>query len=118
MGLMRRTVFEGLVGPVVIVLDEVAGDGRACVVEAAVFVEPDFLFFETAVEAFDQAVAFGMVVRGTAVGDAELAQGLKEAGGGELGAVVGGGGERGGAAACNQTFEDRAFECGDGFLGA
>ena len=88
MGFVRRSVFERLVRPVVIVLVEVVGDGAACFFQRAVFVEPDFFFLEAAVEAFDQAVAFGMVVGGAAMGDAEPSEGSDKARRGELGAIV------------------------------
>lgn len=41
-----------------------SGDGIAGFFQRAVFVELDFFFLEAVVEAFDQAVALGMVVRG------------------------------------------------------
>jgi len=64
------------------------GDGLLCVVEALVLVDPYLLFFQTAVEAFDVAVAFGMVVGGAAVLDAEPVEGFDVARRGELRAVI------------------------------
>jgi hypothetical protein len=59
-------------------------------VEALVLVDPDILFFQAAVESFDVAVAFGMIVSGAAMLDAKPVEGLHVARRGELRAVVGG----------------------------
>jgi len=50
------------------------------VVEAPVLVDPDLLFFQAAMEAFDVAVAFRVVVGGSAMLDAEPVEGYDIAG--------------------------------------
>ena len=60
-----------------------------CVVEALVLVDPNLLFFETAVEAFDVAVSLGVVVGGAAVLYAEPAESFDITRRSELRAVIG-----------------------------
>lgn len=78
---------------VVIIFLDPQSDGPPCVVEALVLVDPDLLFFQAAVEAFDAAVSLGVVVSGAAVPDAEPAEGFDVARRGELRAVVRGQGK-------------------------
>jgi hypothetical protein len=84
-----RPVVESLVRPLMVVLVDPAGDGVAGFGERLVFVKPDFLLLERAVKAFDAAVALGVIVSRTPVGDAQPVQGFKVARRSKLGAVVG-----------------------------
>ena len=77
-------------GPLVIVLMDPAADGITGLIERLIFVEPDLLFLQRAVETLDASIAFGVVVGSAAMSDAELPQGGDETGAGELSAVVGG----------------------------
>ena len=52
------------------------GDGLLGMAEALVLVDPDLLFFQAAVESFDEAVAFGMIVSGVAMLDAKPVEGF------------------------------------------
>jgi len=58
--------------------------------QAPILRGPDFLFFQAAVEPFDVAVAFGVVIGGPPVRDAEPSECLQEARRSELRSVVGG----------------------------
>ena len=80
-----RPVVESLMRPLVIVLVDPAGFS-----ERLVFVKPDFFLLERAMKAFDAAVAFGVIVRGAPMGDAQLAKGFQVARRSKLCAVVGG----------------------------
>src|ERR1022692_4315490 len=84
-----RPVVESLMGPLVVVLVDPAGDGVAGFSERLVFVKPDFFLLERAVKAFDAAVAFGVIVSRVPVGDAQPAKGFKVTGRSKLGTVVG-----------------------------
>lgn len=68
-----RPVVEGLMGPLMVVLVDPAGDGVAGFGERLVFVEPDFFLLKRAVKAFDASVALGVIVSRAPVGDAQLA---------------------------------------------
>ena len=58
---------ESAVRTVVIIFLDPQGDGPPCMGQALVLIDPDLLFFEAAVEAFDVPVAFGVVVGGAAM---------------------------------------------------
>ena len=73
---VRGSAVESAVGTVVIIFLDPEGDGLPCMVEALVLVDPDLLFLQAAVEAFDIAVAFGVVVGGAAMLDAEPVEGF------------------------------------------
>ena len=66
-GFVRRSAVESAVRTVVIIFLDPQGDRLPGVVEALVLVDPDLLFLQAAVEAFDIAVSLGVVVRGAAV---------------------------------------------------
>jgi hypothetical protein len=74
--------------PVVIVFLDPTGDRRARFFHAAILRSPDFLFFQAAMEPFDVAVAFRVVIRRPPVRDAEPPQRLQEARRSELRPVV------------------------------
>ena len=103
---------------VVIIFLDPQGDGLLCVVEALILVDPCLLFYQAAVEAFDVAVAFGMVVSGAAVLDAEPVEGFDVARRGELRAVNGGQGKFKAARAVGQVSEHRALQCAERFARA
>src|SRR5271156_1436423 len=86
----RRPVVESLMRPLVVVLVDPASDGIAGFSERLVFVKPDFFLLERAVKAFDAAVAFGVIVRGAPMSDAQLAKGFQVARRSKLSAVIGG----------------------------
>ncbi len=73
---MQRSAPESTMWTVVIIFLDPQSDGALCVVEALILVDLDLLFFQAAVEAFDVAVAFGVVVGGAAVRDAEPVDGF------------------------------------------
>ncbi len=53
--------------PVMVVLPDVACDGGLSFLQTLVLTDPNFLLFQAAVEAFDVAVALGVVVGGAAM---------------------------------------------------
>ena len=57
---------ESAVRSVLVVFSGSTGDGLLCV-EALVVADTDLIFFQTVMEAFDVAVAFGVVVGGAAM---------------------------------------------------
>ena len=59
---MRGAISDSTVRPVVIVLLDPAGDAGLCFFHAAIFRRPDFLFLQAAMEPFDVAVAFRVMV--------------------------------------------------------
>ena len=63
---MRRSAPESAVRAVLVVFSGSTGDGLLCV-EALVVADTDLIFFQTVMEAFDVAVAFGVVVGGAAM---------------------------------------------------
>ena len=74
----------------VIVLIDPASNRRMRLFDAAILVHPDFLLLQAAMEPFDVAVAFRMVIRRSAVGDAQPRKCLQEARRSKLRSVVGG----------------------------
>ena len=65
--------------PVVIVLLDPTSDRGSRFFQAPVLRGPDFLLFQAAVEPFDVAVAFRVMIRRPPMRDAEPAQRLQEA---------------------------------------
>jgi hypothetical protein len=63
----------------VIVLLGPTGDRYPSFFQAQILRRPDFLLFQSAMEPFDVAVAFPMMIRRAVMRDAELAQRLQEA---------------------------------------
>jgi hypothetical protein len=72
----------------VIVLLDPTRDRGPRFFQAAILRRPDFLFLQAAVEAFDVAVAFRMMVRRAAMRDAQPVQRFDEPGRSELCAVA------------------------------
>lgn len=60
---MRRAIFDALVRPPMIVLSNPVGDGSLSFGEVAIFVNPDFLFLQGAMEPLDVAVSLWMMIR-------------------------------------------------------
>ncbi len=87
---MGSAISDSAMRPVVIVLLDPVSDAGPCFSQAAILRRPDFLFLQTVVEPFDVAVAFGVIIGGAAMRDAESRQRLQKARGSKLRAVVGG----------------------------
>ena len=85
---MRGAIADSAVRPVVIVLLDPASDRGSCFLQAAILRRPDFFFLQAAMEPFDVAVAFRMMIRRAAVRDAQPVQRFDEPGRGELRAVA------------------------------
>ncbi len=75
---MRSTISDSAVRPVVIVLLDPTSDRGSRFFQAAILRRPDFLLFRAAMEPFDVAVAFRVVIRRTPMGDAEPPQRLQK----------------------------------------
>src|ERR1700691_5751310 len=75
----RGTIPDAAMRSVVIVLLDPASDAAPCFFQAPILRRPDFLFFQTAMEPFDVAVAFRVMIRRPPMGDAEPPQRLQEA---------------------------------------
>lgn len=86
-----------------IVLSHPVGDGSPSFGEVAIFVNPDVLSLQAALEPLDVAASLRMMIRRTAVRNAQLRQGGDKALRGELGSVVGGQGQACAAAALGKT---------------
>jgi len=84
---VRSAILDSAVRPVVIVLLDPTSDAGPCFYQAAILRGPDFLFFQAAVEPFDVAVAFRVMIGSSSVGDAEPPQRLQEARRSELQAL-------------------------------
>jgi len=76
--------------PVVVVLLDPTSNRRTRLFYAAIFVHPDFLFLQATMEPFDVTVAFRVMIRRSAVGDAQPRKCLHEARRSKLRSVVGG----------------------------
>ena len=85
---MWSAIIDATMRPVVIVLLEIPTDVFSGLGQAAIFRRPDFFFLQAAMEPFDVAVAFRMVISRATVGDAEPCQRLHEARRSKLRAVV------------------------------
>ncbi len=70
-GLVRSAISESAMRPIVIVLLDPTSDAGSRFFQAAILRRPDFLFFQAAMEPFDVAVAFWVMMRRAAVRDAE-----------------------------------------------
>src|SRR5256885_2244218 len=68
---MRRSISQTLVRVVVIVFGDPFSDRRSRLLHAAVLVDPNFFLLQAAMKTFDVAVAFRMMIRRSAVGDAQ-----------------------------------------------
>jgi len=86
---VRRSIFETLVRAFVIVLGDPLSDRRSRLLHAAVLVRPDFFLLQAAMKTFDVAVAFRMMIRRSAVGDAQPRKRFHVSRGSELRPVVG-----------------------------
>jgi hypothetical protein len=75
-------------GSVVIVLPQVTSDAGPRFFQIPVLSESNFFFFQAAMKALDVAVSFWVMIRCAPMRDPEPRQGLQEAGGGELRAIV------------------------------
>ena len=75
---MRSAISNSAVRPVVIVFLDPTSDRCSRFFQAPVLRRPDFLFLQTAMEPFDVAVAFRVMIRRPPMGDAEPAQRLQE----------------------------------------
>ena len=74
--------------PVVIVLLDPTSDARSRFFQTAILSRPDFLFLQAAMEPFDVAVAFRVMIRRAPVRDAEPRERFQEARRGELRAIA------------------------------
>ena len=108
---MRRSVFDALVGATMIVLAHPVRYGCLSFREVPIFVEPDFLLLQAAMEAFDVAVAFRVRIRRSAMSDAQLRHRRNEAFRGELRSIVGGQGQARAAAALGKAVHHRRQNC-------
>ena len=68
---MRRPISDPVMRPVVIVLLDPATDRLPRFLHAAIFRRPDFLFFQTAMEPFDVAVAFRVMIGRAPMSDSQ-----------------------------------------------
>jgi hypothetical protein len=85
---VRGAILDSAMRPVVIVFFDPTSDQCSPFFQAPILRRPDFLFFQAAMEPFDVAVAFGVMIRRAPMRDAEPAQRLQEARGSELRSVV------------------------------
>ncbi len=84
---MRGAISDSAMRPVVIVLLNPTSDRGPRFLQAAILGGPDFLFLQAAMEPFDVAVAFRVMIRRAAMRDAQPVQGLDEPGRSELCAI-------------------------------
>src|SRR5450755_741501 len=87
-GLARGAVLDSAVRPVVIVLLDPTSDRCSRFFQAPIFRCPDFLFLQAAMEPFDVAVAFRVMIRRPSMGDTEPVQSFDEPRRSELRSVV------------------------------
>ena len=87
---MRSAILDSTVRPVVIVFPDPTSARCSRFFQAPILRRPDFLFFQAAVEPFDVAFAFRVMIRRPPMGDAEPPQRLQEARRSELRSIVGG----------------------------
>ena len=85
---MRGAISDSAVRPVVIVLLDPASDAGSRFFHASIFRRPHFFFLQTAMEPFDVAIAFRVMIRRASMCDAQPVQGLDEPGRSELRAVA------------------------------
>src|SRR5437762_3532316 len=85
---MRRSISQTLVRAVVIVFVDPFSDRRSRLLHAAVLVDPNFFLLQAAMKTFDVAVAFRMMIRRAAVGDAQPRKRFDVTRRGELRSVV------------------------------
>src|SRR5215471_19992605 len=104
--------------PVVIVLLEISSDAFSGLAETTIFRRPDFFLLQAAMEPFDVAVAFRMMISRAAMRDAESRQHLHEARRSKLRAIVCGQSQIALAAPCRQAVEHGLFHRIQCFLGA
>src|SRR5580700_10145659 len=91
--------------PVVIVLLDPTSDASPRFVQGAVLRDPDFLFFQAAMEPFDVAVALRVMIGRAAMRDPEPYERFQEPRGSELRAVIGGQRQVGLAASCRKPMQ-------------
>src|SRR5579863_7631236 len=87
---MRSTIADAAMRPVVIVFLDPTSDRCSRFFQAPILRRPDFLFFQAAMEPFNVAVSFRVMIGRASMRDAQPIQSLDEPGGSELRAVVGG----------------------------
>src|SRR5579864_5420358 len=104
---MRSAILDPAVRPVVIVFLDPTRDRCSRFFQASILRRPDFLFFQAAMEPFNVAVSFRVMIGRASMRDAQPIQSLDEPGRSELRAVVGGQRYAGLAAALGQPFEYR-----------
>jgi hypothetical protein len=75
---VRSAVSDSEVRPVVIVLLDPATDRCSRFLQAPIILRPDFLLFQAAMEPFDVAVAFWVMIRRPSMGDAEPSKRLQD----------------------------------------
>ena len=75
---MRSAILDSAVRPVVIVLLDPASNAGPRFFQAAILRRPDFLLFQAAMEPFDVAVAFRVMIGRPSMRDAEPPQRLQE----------------------------------------
>jgi len=75
---VRSAISDSPMRPVVIVLLDPANDAAPRFVQCAVLREPDLLFFQTAMEPFDIAVALRVMIGRAAMRDPEPCQRFQE----------------------------------------
>src|SRR5450755_5195836 len=107
---MRSAISDSTMRSIVIVLLDPSSDRGPRFLQAAILGGPHFFFFQAAVEPFDVAVAFRVMIRRPAMRDAQSVQGLDEPGRSELCAIVGGQGHARLPAAFGKSFEHGLFD--------
>ncbi len=85
---MRSAISDAAVRPVVIVLLDPTSDRGSRFLQAAILGGPHFFFFQAAVEPFDVAVAFRVMIGRAPMRDPQPVQGLDEPGRSELCAIA------------------------------
>src|SRR5690348_2326832 len=104
--------------PVVIVLLDPTRDAGSGFFQAAVLCCPDFLFLQAAMEPFDVAVTFRVMISRAPMGDAEPPKRFQETRGSELRAIVGREGDVRLTAALGQPCQDGLLHGSQRIFGA
>ena len=86
---MWSAISDSVMRPVVIVLLDPARDRGSRFLHVAILRGPHFFFLQTAMKAFDIAVAFRMIIGGASMGDSQAMQSFDKARRSELHSVVG-----------------------------
>ncbi len=101
-----------------IVFGDPFSDRRSRLLHAAVLVNPDFFLLQAAMKAFDVAVAFRVMIRRSAVRDAQPCKRFHVTGRSKLRSVVGGQRQLHFAASSRQPRQHRLLDGVDGFFAA